>query len=180
MSIGQSQIYLLVSPGMKIHHSISKFLSLGVNKKRLVELILKSIIDKRENLGSPVVYFPIVYGTLSIRWHRRHLSLSRPKFFTSSFIDNQTGTFRKIYYINSTKLSPVFRKAVPGYIHSQETMTYWVFFGKEKNCARIKLVKQDKFVNLFADLGNKPCPNEPTLKNYVLYMDNLDWIQLMM
>ena len=67
MSIGQSQIYLLVSPGMKIHHSISKFLSLGVNKKRLVELILKSIIDKRESLGSPVVYFPIVYGTLSIR-----------------------------------------------------------------------------------------------------------------
>ena len=67
MSIGQSQIYLLVNPGMKIHHSISKFLSLGANKKRLVELILKSIIDKRENLGSPVVYFPVVYGMLSIR-----------------------------------------------------------------------------------------------------------------
>lgn len=67
MSLGQSQIYLLVNPGMKIHHSISKFLSLGANKKRLVELILKSIIDKRENLGSPVVYFPVVYGTLSIR-----------------------------------------------------------------------------------------------------------------
>ena len=126
MSIGQSQIYLLVNPGMKIHHSISKFLSLGANKKRLVELILKSIIDKRENLGSPVVYFPLLLFTVrSPSGDIGAICLYLAQNFSSQvFIDNQTGTIRKIYYIDSTKLSPVFRKAVPGYIHSQETMTY--------------------------------------------------------
>ena len=44
------------------------------------------------------------------------------------------------------------------------------FFWKEKKLCWRKLVKQDNFVSLFADLGYKKYFNEPTLKNIELYV----------
>lgn len=57
MAGGQGEKHVLVSPGMKISHDISKFGSVGGNKERSFELILHSIVDERENLESRVVYF---------------------------------------------------------------------------------------------------------------------------
>ena len=85
-------------------------------------------------------------------------------------IDNGRGTNRRIHDINSTKLSPISCKAVLGLQSFTGNDYVSSFFRKGKTICWTKMLKQDRFINLFANLGNRISLDEDTLKEIELYV----------